>query len=77
MFLLFKYIIQILLQPQWNTLKHSLLQYREDQEVSDEPPGGIPYSLGPPYGAQTPDPSATFLGFSSQKAVEFHAGRLP
>lgn len=31
------------------TLKHSLLLYREAQEMSDQPYGGIPDSLGPPY----------------------------
>lgn len=28
------------------TLKHSLLQYREDQEISNQPLDGTPHSLG-------------------------------
>lgn len=57
------------------TLKNFLLLYREEEEVSDQLLGRIPHSIEPSYWAKTPDPFYTCLGFSSQPAGEFSAGR--
>lgn len=75
--LILKRVISVSSYNLGETLKHSLLQIREDQEQSDHPPNKISHSRGPPESGQSPGLSPNCLSFQSQPAGEYPAGGLP